>query len=189
MAHDRGILQEEEWGDADGDDGPRGPGGRRAMGARVEVLPWERQPREGEEAYAAFLAYRDLGPWRTHEATRKQPRQEARATSSRSSGGRPSATGAGGSCAWDAHLQAERDEVPAEEAAKWERRRLQALEEGWQTCRALRARLEQMLAMPPETPAVAPPEPARETPEAIPEAVAPPEEAGESAGRGPTRWN
>ena len=32
------------------------------MSARVEVLPWERQPREGEQAYAAFLAYRDLGP-------------------------------------------------------------------------------------------------------------------------------
>ena len=39
---------------------------------------------------------------------------------------------------------------PAEEAVKWERRRLQALEEGWQICRALRARLEQMLAVPPE---------------------------------------
>jgi hypothetical protein len=42
------------------------------MGARAEGLPWERQPREGEEAYAAFLAYRDLGPWRTHEATRRR---------------------------------------------------------------------------------------------------------------------
>ena len=30
------------------------------MGARAEGLPWERQPREGEEAYSAFLAYRDL---------------------------------------------------------------------------------------------------------------------------------
>ena len=34
-----------------------------------------------------------------------------------------------------------------------------------------------MLAIPPETPAVAPPEPAGETPEAIPDAVATPEEA------------
>ena len=42
------------------------------MSARVESLPWERQPREGEQAYAAFLAYRDLGPSRTHEATRKR---------------------------------------------------------------------------------------------------------------------
>ncbi len=40
------------------------------MGARAEGLPWERRPREGEHAYAAFLAYRDLGPGRTHEAMR-----------------------------------------------------------------------------------------------------------------------
>ena len=33
--------------------------------------------------------------------------------------------------AWDAHLQAERDRVAREEAEKWERRRLQALEDGW----------------------------------------------------------
>ena len=92
-------------------------------------------------------------------------------------------------CAWDDHLQAERDKVAAEEAAKWERRRLQALEEGWQLCRALRARLEQMLALPPETPAVAPPEPAQEMPEAIPDAVATPEEARATAGREPTRGN
>ena len=61
--------------------------------------------------------------------------------------------------AWDAHLQAERDEVARQEAAKWERRRLQALEDGWQTCQALRARLGQMLALPPEMPAV--PRPSR----------------------------
>ncbi|MEJ7638741.1 MAG: hypothetical protein WKF75_12385, partial [Singulisphaera sp.] len=42
------------------------------MSARVEGLSWERQPREGERAFAAFLAYRDLGPGRTHEATRKR---------------------------------------------------------------------------------------------------------------------
>ena len=47
----------------------------------------------------------------------------------------------------------------------------------------------QMLASPPEAPAVAPPEPAREMPEAIPDAVATPEEARETAGRGPSRGN
>ena len=134
--------------------------------------------------------------WRTATSGRAGPTRRrgsasasGRATSSRSSGGRPSGTGGGGRGAWDDHLQAERDEVAAEEAAKWERRRLQALEEGWQLCRSLRARLEQMLAIPPETPAVAPPEPAGETPEAIPDAVATPEEAGATAGRGPSRWN
>src|SRR3954469_916563 len=142
------------------------------MDARAEGLPWGRQSREGEQAYAAFLAYRDLGPRRTHEATRvrlgKRPgylkpierwsshwewRHRARA--------------------WDDHLQDERDEVAREEAAKWERRRLQALEEGWQLCRTLRARLEQMLAYTVEAPpAVAPPEPTEAMPEAIPDAVA-----------------
>src|ERR671921_653551 len=151
----------------DGDDGPRGPGGRRAMGAQVEVIPWERQAREGEEAYTAFLAYRDLGPRRTHEATRvrlgKRPgylKPIERWSALRQWRLRV--------CAWDAHLQAERDRVTAEEAAKWERRRLQALEDGWQTCRALRARLAQMLASPPEAPAVAVSEPAREEPEVNP---------------------
>ena len=46
-----------------------------------------------------------------------------------------------------------------------------------------------MLAFPLETPAVAPPEPAEETPEVIPEAVATPEAARPTAGRGPSRWD
>ncbi len=161
------------------------------MGARAEVLPWERQPREGEQAYAAFLAYRDLGPRRTHEATRKclgkRPgdlKPIERWSARRDWRGRAGA--------WDDHLQSERDQVAAAEAAKWERRRLQALEEGWQTCRALRARLAQMLAIPPEpeAPDVAPAEPAKEAPEAaIPDAAATPEAAREAAGRGPARCN
>jgi len=158
------------------------------MSARVEILPWERQPREGEEAFAAFLAYRDLGPTRTHEATRnhlgKRPgylKPIERWSARRDWRGR--------SCAWDAHLQSERDQVDREEAAKWERRHLQALEEGWQLCQALRARLMQMLAISPGTPAVVPPDPARERPEAIPDAGGMPEEARETARRGATRWN
>src|SRR3954468_12705098 len=109
--------------DPDGGDGPHGPWGRRAMGVQVEGLSWERQPREGEEAYAAFLEYRDLGPGRAHEATRQRLGRHPgylkpidRWSVRRDWQGR--------SCAWDAHLQAERDRVAAEEAAKWERRRL-----------------------------------------------------------------
>ena len=160
------------------------------MSARVEVLPWERRPREGERAYAAFLAYRDLGPGRTLEATRtrlgKRPgylKPIERWSALRQWRER--------SCAWDDHLQSERDKITREEVAKWERRRLEALEEGWQTCRSLRARLAQMLAMPLEMPVVAMPSPAGPTSEAVPVAVpvAPPEEARAKAVRGPSRWN
>ncbi len=160
------------------------------MSACVEVIAWGRQPREGEQAYAAFLAYRDLGPWRTHEATRLRlgKRPGYLKPIERWSARRDWRLRAG---AWDAHLQAERDEVTAQETAKWERRRLQAMEDGWQTCRALRARLAQRLDSPPEmqmpTPAVAPAMPAMEAPGALADADAgaPPEEAKATAGRGP----
>src|ERR687890_2228489 len=109
------------------------------MNAHVGLLSWDRQPREGEAAYAAFLAYRDLGPYRTHEATRKRLgkgpgylKPIERWSSLRDWRVRARA--------WDDHLQAERDRVAAEHAALWERRRLQALENGWQTCQALRDR-------------------------------------------------
>ena len=148
----------------------------------MEGHPWERQSRAGEQAYAAFLAYRDLGPRRTLEATRlhlgKRPgylKPIERWSSLRDWRWR--------ACAWDDHLQAERDEVAREEAAKWERRRLQALEDGWRTCRALRARLEQMLALLVETPVVAEPE------AALAEADAPPAAARPTAVRGPSRWD
>src|SRR6187401_2651919 len=117
--------------DADDDGGPRsrtGRDGREAMVERTEVLPWGRQPREGERAYAAFLAYRDLGTGRTHDATRqrlgKRPgylKPIERWSASWQWRRR--------SAAWDRHLQDGRDQVAAERAALWERRRLEALEE------------------------------------------------------------
>ncbi len=158
------------------------------MGVRAEGLPWERQPREGEEAFAAFLAYRDLGPRRTHEATRvhlgKRPgylKPIERWSTLR--GWRLRAS------AWDDHLQSERDKVAAEEAAKWERRRLQALEQNWELCQSIRARIAQMLAIPLETPDIAPPAPTQAMPEATLDAGATPEVATKSAGRGPSRGN
>ncbi len=158
------------------------------MSARMERLPWDRQPREGEQAYAAFLAYRDLGPSRTLEATRKHLGKSPgylkpieRWSALRDWRQR--------SCAWDDHLQSGRDKVAAEQAALWERRRLQALEEGWQLCRSLRAKLAQMLAIPLETPAVAASLPAEETRAVIAEAVAAPEAARPTASRGPSRWD
>ena len=158
------------------------------MGVRFEVTHWERQPREGHEAYTAFLAYRDLGPRRTLEATRlclgKRPgylKPIERWSSLREWRLR--------AAAWDDHLQAERDKVTAAETAKWERRRLQALEQNWELCQALRARIALMIAIPPEAPEVTPPAPTPAMPEAIPDAAATPEEASKSARCGPSRWD
>ena len=157
------------------------------MGARVEGLPWERQPREGEEAYAAFLAYRDLGPWRTHEATRRclgkgpgylKPIERWSARRDWRGGRAPGTT----TCKPSATRSA------AEEAAKWERRRLQALEEGWQLCRAA----GQAGADARHAPGDAGRRPARAGPG---DAGGHPRRRRDArggrgaAGRGPTRWN
>ena len=95
--------------------------------------------------------------WRTATSGRGGPMRRrgsasarGRATSSRSSGGRPSGDWRGGRRLGRPPAGRARP-VAAEEAAKWERRRLQALEDGWQTCRALRARLERC-SPPPESP-------------------------------------
>ena len=157
----------------------QGPGGRGRWG-RAEGLPWERQPREGEEAYTAFLAYRDLGPG---GPTRRRANASAspRATSSRSSGGRPRASGAGGQ---------RLGRPPASRArqgrrgggGKWERRRLQALEEGWQTCRHCGPGWIRCSPCPRRRrPRPRPTRP--EKPEAIPDAVRRPRRPGDGGTR------
>ena len=50
--------------------------------------------------------------------------------------------------AWDDWLQRERDRVARTEAARWERRRLRALEAVYQDAQTLRERLRRMLAFP-----------------------------------------
>ena len=157
------------------------------MDADAKVYPWERQPQEGEEAYHAFLTYRDLGPLRTLEAARVRlgRRSGYLKPLERWSARREWRDRVG---AWDEHLLAERDQLAVAEAAKWERRRLQALEEGWQLCQALRARLNLELALPFGVPAVAPPEPPQECKRPPPKPFAAAEaEATATAVRGPSR--
>jgi hypothetical protein len=106
--------------------------------------PWKRQPREGEEAFAAFEVYRGLGSSRTLErVSLEHPRalptlkvwsakwdwvERCRA--------------------WDNFLQAERDRVAVAQARSWERRRLLALEQNWQLSKKLKSKVEEMLAFP-----------------------------------------
>ncbi len=117
---------------------------------RRDQHPWCRQAKESESSYAAFLKYRDMGAARSLEALN---RGDAGAMPRIASLKRLSA--AHGwverSRAWDNHLQAERDRVAAEYAAMWERRRLDAIDEAWNTSRRLREKADRMLAFPLQT--------------------------------------
>ena len=105
---------------------------------------WIRTAGESDEAYSAFLAYRDLGADRSLDAVVQELHK------SRTILGRWSSRHdwVARSTAWDNHLQAERDKVAVREARKWEQRRQAALEDNWQLAQSLRAKLDRMLAFP-----------------------------------------
>jgi hypothetical protein len=110
----------------------------------VARRPWDRESGENEEAWAAFLAYRDMGPSRTLEGVGKLLDKSWRLCGRWSSRWKWIAR-----CeAWDSHLQRERDKVAAREAAKWERRRQAELERVWDVSDLAEAKLRQMLAFP-----------------------------------------
>jgi hypothetical protein len=106
--------------------------------------PWEREPEESKEAYDSFLIYRNLGRNRSLESAcqksagsvpllkrwSKQWKWVSRAL------------------AWDDFLQRARDDEHLSHAAKWEQRRIQAVEEAWEAGDALREKALQMLATP-----------------------------------------
>jgi hypothetical protein len=157
------------------------------MSMQAEGHPWERKPDEGDDAYAAFLAYRNLGAFRSLDLARRRlfwrpgDLEPLRRWCDRWDWDYRTS-------AWDDHQQYERDRVEAAFRELWEGRRREALENGWELCKALRGRLARMMAVPPEpepeAPAVAPPEASAE---ALPEVPAPPGGAAEAAGRGASR--
>ena len=112
------------------------------------------------------------------------PRQDARATSSRSSGGRPGGTGGGGPAPGTTTCKPSATRSPRRRRRSGSGAGSRRWRRAGRLCRTLRARLEQMLAIPPEAAGRAPPEPAEETQEAIPDAVATPEAAKATAGAG-----
>ena len=109
--------------------------------------PWERQDKETESSYIAFVKYRDM----------KEPRSLDSLVQSDTEGVPTIAQvkrlsvkfGWVKRCLhWDRHIQLHRDLVAAAEAAKWERRRLLACERNWDLATKLDDKIEKMLAFP-----------------------------------------
>jgi hypothetical protein len=153
-ADDAATGRTDAQGEAHGRDGLDGARGR---GVRRHFAPetWDRQPKETERAYAAFLAYRDMGPDRSI------------VRSYRLATGRKEATDVSGdwirwstahkwrarALDFDNHRAAvERaavDDVAAATARKWAQRLDASAEADWQVVEALRKKVAIWAAMPP----------------------------------------
>jgi hypothetical protein len=107
-------------------------------------LPWERQPKESEEAYEAFLAYRDLGVDRSLDRAsqvRTKSIQTLKTFSARWDWIERCRH-------WDNYLQSERDKIAARYQAALERRRLAVIRESLDIAGNLRRKARDMLAWP-----------------------------------------
>jgi hypothetical protein len=116
--------------------------------------PWDQQSDEPQEAHAAFLAYLKQGQGKRNIVD-----------AYRQVFGNPSAKQASGQWNrwvkrfdWDGRarlydnwLQRQRDNAAAREAAKWEARRQEALERGWENAQKLYEQAEQMRKWPLQT--------------------------------------
>lgn len=132
--------------------------GRAAMAkATVEEIktsPWERLKGEGETAYEAFVAYRDLGVERSLDATalglsgRQPGANRAPRRPGRISQWSTQFRWVERCRAWDNHLQVERDRETARRAAEWQRRRLAALEDQHEVGLKIRAKAVEALGLP-----------------------------------------
>jgi hypothetical protein len=114
--------------------------------------PWARQRGETTAAYRGFIVYRDLGLARNlTEAQRRYAGANGneRGSKTHNFGLWSSKHGwVERARAWDNHLQRQRDEVVAEAASRWERRRQESREELWILADKIRDRVLAMLDYP-----------------------------------------
>jgi hypothetical protein len=99
------------------------------------------------------MAFRDLGPKRTISGAAQALKDEALRDPTKKSSGRGNNWSrvhnwVARARAWDNHMQSARDDVKRSYEKKWEQRRLDAVEEAWETGVALHEKATQMLAMP-----------------------------------------
>jgi hypothetical protein len=118
--------------------------------------PWDQLPDEPGPAYAAFLAYRDLGRARTVRGAYRQAKSNPGATqaSGAFSGLAKRYCWAQRAQAWDAYLEEQRNRVIVEKHTRWARRwyddteKLQALSD--RLGRLVLDKLDELLASPVE---------------------------------------
>jgi hypothetical protein len=119
--------------------------------------PFEPLPGESSRAFAAFVAFRDLGSGRSVVAAYRQKtgKEQAKQASGEWNSWASRFDWQIRATAYDAHQEAVRrraiDAELAREAAKWERRRQEALERGWENAQKLYQQAETMLTWPLST--------------------------------------
>jgi hypothetical protein len=121
---------------------------KRAGGVRMK--PWDRRADDGETpaAWRAFLRYRDLGSNRTLDAVcAGQGKSNSRATGTITAWSSRHAWVIR-AAAWDAWLQDQRDKETAKVAARWEKRRLESLEDGYAIGKTLQDKVRAALKFP-----------------------------------------
>ncbi|MGH9821715.1 MAG: hypothetical protein ACREDR_00430 [Blastocatellia bacterium] len=115
---------------------------------------WERRSDESAQAYAAFFAFRDMGPNRT---VRDAYRSKSCNPTLHQASGRWNAWARKfewekRALAYDQHLvrveQAARDKTIADEQKKWLKRRADIRERGWNLGHELLGKVEQMVKLP-----------------------------------------
>jgi hypothetical protein len=111
---------------------------------KTKQPPYARLPKESEEAYEAFLIYRDMGKERTIEKIIQTLTKSLPVLKSWSAkhGWVERAR------VWDNHLQAEKDKLALEDALKWEARRLRSLERRYERAQELDAQAKKILDLP-----------------------------------------
>jgi hypothetical protein len=120
----------------------------------LPTLPiWLQQPDETNAAYRGFLAFRDLGPRRTLAATAKKMRDAAKGQYNKRPPGKMDRWCSAWQWVrrakdWDNQVQVEEDKVKIAYAAIWEKRRLESIEECYQTARGLIEKAQAMLRVP-----------------------------------------
>src|SRR4051794_27080326 len=108
------------------------------------ITPWDRRPKESEEAYAAFLAYRDAGRRRSIAAVGQGVGKSGALLERWSSRWHWVER----SLAWDNHLRAERDRVEVRELLAHERRKRREIREGLEDAAILRKKFRAMADWP-----------------------------------------